>query len=116
MEEAVLKSSMQRCQSDLKSGVMDPGRKNFDFSRQISEKFRFSMAISKKLRSLQEFRFFETNFRFFQENFKKIQFFQEILKKFDFQATIAHSYFWANYSISLQKSPLSNLLPVHDKI
>jgi len=27
-----------------------------------------------------------------------------------------YSYFWVNYSIPLQMSPLSNILPVHDKI
>ena len=86
MEEAVLKSSMQRCQSDLKSGVMvDPGGKNFDFSRQISEKFRFSMAISKKFRTLDKFIVFETNFRFFQANFLKISIFTgKFSKNFDF--------------------------------
>src|SRR6218665_621588 len=28
-------------------------------------------------------------------------------------APLIYSYFWPNYSISLQKSPLSNILPVH---
>jgi len=39
-------------------------------------------------------------------------------KKFRFfrQKLAIDSYFWANYSISLQKSPLSNILPVHHKI
>src|SRR6218665_3186716 len=38
----------QRRQSGLKSGVVDPGQQNFDFSKQISEKFRFFQAISQK--------------------------------------------------------------------
>ena len=76
-------------------GLVDPGKKNrflqvilhtkIDFSRQISEKFRF-----------------------FGQFHKKIQ--------FPRQKLAIYSYFWANYSISLQKSPLSNILPVHDKI
>ena len=32
------------------------------------------------------------------------------------QKLAIYSYFWANYSISLQKSPLLNIVPVHDKI
>jgi len=70
-------------------------KKNFDFSRQIFEKFWF-----------------------FQANFRKISIFQAILKKFRFsrQKLLIYSYFWANnYSISLQKSPLSNV-SVYDKI
>ena len=43
-------------------GVMDPGQNNFDFSRQISEKFRF-----------------------FQANFRKISIFPgKLMKNFDF--------------------------------
>ena len=38
----------QRRQSGLKSGVVDLGQQNFDFSRQISEKFRCFQAISQK--------------------------------------------------------------------
>jgi len=30
-------------------GVVDPGQQNLDFSRQISEKFRFFQAISRKI-------------------------------------------------------------------
>src|SRR6218665_3980327 len=70
-------------------------RRNFDFSRQIFKKFRF-----------------------FQANFKKISIFSGNLKQIQFsrQKLLIYSYFWANYSISLQKSPLSNTFPVHDKI
>jgi len=40
----------QRRQSGLKSGgVVDLAQQNFDFSRQISEKFRFFQAISPKI-------------------------------------------------------------------
>src|SRR6218665_3538712 len=75
---------------------------------------------------------------FFQANFREISIFSgNLTKKFDFsrqifrkfrvfrqlkkigfsrQKLLIYSYFWANYSISLQKSPLSNILPVHDKI
>src|SRR6218665_3154355 len=65
--------------------------------------------------------------RFFQANFWKISTFSCIfLKNYDIlgikknrfsrQKLLIYSYFWANYSISLQKSSLSNILPVHDKI
>jgi len=68
--------------------------------------------------------------RFFNADFGKFQFFQAIKKNFDFYRQISekfrfdffrqklaiYSYFLANYSISLQKSPLSNILLVHDKI
>jgi len=60
---------------------------------------------------------------------KKIDFSRQIFENFDFfsgpftqkvwffrQKLVIYSYFWANYSISLQKSPLSNILPVHDKL
>ena len=77
MEEAVLKSSMQRCQSDLKSGVMDPGRKNFDFSRQISEKFRFSMAISKNFYLSKNLDFSRQISNFFKQILKKFNFFKK---------------------------------------
>src|SRR6218665_1652958 len=51
-------------------------------------------------------------------NFRKISIFQAILQKSSiFQAKMAiYSYFWANNSNSLRKSPLSNILPVHDKL
>src|SRR6218665_1942716 len=80
MEEAVLKSNMQRCQSDLKSGVMDPGRKNFDFSRKISEKFRFSMAISKNFYLSKNLDFSRQISNFFKQILKKFNFFKKLKK------------------------------------
>src|SRR6218665_3371775 len=57
-------------------------------------------------------------FRFFQANFRENSIFSDNFpKKFNFPGkTGIYSYFWANYSNFLQKSPLSNILPVHDKI
>ena len=51
-------------------------------------------------------------------NFRKISIFQAIFKKcrISRQKLAIYSYFLTNYSISLQKSPLSNIVPVHDKI
>ena len=44
-------------------------------------------------------------------------FFRKYYKiRFSRQKLLIYSDFWVNYSISLQKSPLSNILPVHDKI
>ena len=76
--------------------------KHFDVSCQISEKFWFGQAISQKM-------------SIFQEKISELPFFTQ---KISFiQTKLANcSYFWANYSIYLQNSPLSNLLPVHDKI
>ena len=51
--------------------------------------------------------------RFFQANSKKNIFFQAISQNLDLAI---YSNFWANYSISLQKSPLLDMLPVHDRI
>jgi len=79
-------SIVQRRQSGLKSGEVEDPGKKFDFSRQIFENFDFFQALSYK------------NFDFFM------------------QKLVIYSYFWANYSISLQNSPLSNILPVHDKL
>jgi len=62
--------------------VVDPGPQNFDFSRQISEKFRFSSG-----KFLKNFNFFKQiceKFRFFHVNFKKILIFSWQLKKIDF--------------------------------
>src|SRR6218665_33159 len=66
---------------------------------------------------------------FFSGNLKKaFDFSRQIFEKFRFlgaisqrisisrQKTVIYSYFWASYSISLQKSPLPNIPPVHDKI
>src|SRR6218665_2226322 len=99
-------------------GIVDPGQQNFDFSRQISEKFRFFQAILKKCR------FFQANFRkisiFSGKFFRNFDSFRQFFKKVRFsrQKLLIYSYmyFWTNYSISFQKSPLSNILPVHDKI
>jgi len=116
--------------------VVDPGQQNFDFSMQISEKFwffsrqfhkkfRFFRKISEKFRFLRQI--FKKN-RFFQANFWKIsnfsgkfwknfKFFRQFKKNPIFQAKLLiSSYFWVNYSISLQKSPLSNIFSVHDTI
>jgi len=57
--------------------------------------------------------------RFFHANFTKdFNFSGNFTKRFRFsrQRLAIYSNFWANYFISLQKSPLSNMLPVHDKI
>ena len=105
----------------LNRGVLEPDPKNFDFFRQISEKFLFFQVIA-----LQQIRFFEVNFRkttissgnftkknsIFPDKFPQISIFQEIL---NFKA-IYSDFLANNYSISLQKSPLSNILPVNDKI
>ena len=82
--------------------VVDQGQTNFDFSRQISKKFRFFPGK------------FSKNSDFFRQILKEIRFFQAISQKFRFsrQKLLTYSYFWANYSISLHKSPLSNILPV----
>jgi len=52
---------------------VDPGQQNLNFSRQISEKFRFFQAISKI--SIVTGKFLQ-NFDFFRQIFKKIRFFQ----------------------------------------
>jgi len=67
--------------------------------------------------------------RFVSGNFtKQLDFPGKFLKNFNFLGNFTknvdftvkklaiYSYFWANYFISLQKSPLSNILPVHNKI
>src|SRR6218665_3616458 len=86
-------------------GVVDPGKKN----RFLQANFR-KISISSGN--------FTKKFRFFQANFRKISISQEILKRFRIsrQKLAIYSYFLANYSIYLQKSPLSNILPVHDKM
>src|SRR6218665_886615 len=101
--------------------------KKFQFCRKISEKFRFFQAIiftknrflgqiSEKVRFLQVI---SQKISIFQGKFpKNIDFFRQFPKKSIFQANICYLplFLYANYSISLQKSPLSNILPVHDKI
>jgi len=108
-------SCLQRRQSDLKAGRRG--------SR--STKFRFFRANFREISifsgNFTKFRFFKANFekfRFFQANFWRISIFFRQFKKnrFSRQNLLIFSYFWENYSISLQKPPLSNILPVHDKI
>ena len=77
--------------------------KKFDFSKQIFEKFIFSRQI----------------FNLFRQIFEFFYIFSSILKQMlIFQAKIAHLQLLLVklYSIYLQKSPLSDILPVHDKI
>src|SRR6218665_2934439 len=73
-------------------GVVYPGQNNFDFYRQISEKFQFFQAILQK------------NIEFCRQISENSDFFRQ-LKKFDFPSKklSIYSYLWANYSISLQK-------------
>src|SRR6218665_123699 len=99
--------NFERRQSGLKSGGSWIRVKKFRFSRKITEKFRFFQAI-----------IFTKN-RFFRSNFRKISIFSgNFTKKFRLskQKLAIYSYFCANYSISLKKSPLSNILPIHHKI
>jgi len=90
---------------DKKKSIF-PGKflRNFDFPA-ISQ--QLSIFPSK----------FSKNFDFFRQIFEKFRYFLAILKEIRFsrQKLLIYSYFWANYYISLQKSPLSNILPVHDK-
>src|SRR6218665_1448300 len=61
--------------------IVDPGQQNFDFSGQISEKFRFFQVIS------QNFDFSRQilkNFDFSRQIFEEFQFFSGNLKKIDF--------------------------------
>jgi len=117
---------------------VDPSQRNFDFSRQIFEKFRFFQANFRKIsiflkQIFEKLRFFEADFKeistfqanskkfdFCKQIFEKIRFFRQLLETFRFsrQKLLIYSYryFWTNYSASLQRSPLSNILPVHDKI
>ena len=125
--------------------VVDPGQQNFDFSNKFSRNFIFFRQFLTKIRFSRQifkrFLFFQAhfwkisifpgnfliNFDFSMDNFDKFRFPRQIfenfrffsgnLKKSIFQAKLAiYSCFWAHYSISLQKSPLSNILPVHDKV
>src|SRR6218665_4151307 len=99
-------SGFQRCQSGLKSGG-SAWVKKFRFSREIFEKCRFFQAVLQT-----------KNIDFSRQLFEKFRFFRQFHKKFRFsrKELAIYSYFWANYSISLQTSPLSNIPPVHDKI
>src|SRR6218665_50613 len=73
-------------------GGRGSGSKNFDFYRQISEKFQFFQAILQK--NIEFCRQISENFDFFRQ-----------LKKFDFPSKkfSIYSNLWANYSIYLQK-------------
>jgi len=108
--------SWQRCQSGLKSGVVDPGQQNFGFSGKFLRNFDFFRQFHKNLQ------FSQANVwknSIFQANFWNISNFAGKFKKsidFSRQKLLIYSNFWANYSTSLQKSPLSNILPVHDII
>jgi len=57
-----------------KLGVVDPGQQSFDFSRQISKKFRFVQAILQKISI------------FSKQILKKFRFLQAILKKINFSS------------------------------
>src|SRR6218665_34014 len=98
--------SLQRRQSGLKSGgVVDPGQKISLFTGKFPKNFDFFRQFHKS--------------RFFQANFRKISIFSgNFITNLDFpgKKLDIYSYFWENYSISRQKSPLSKILPVHDKI
>src|SRR6218665_3281890 len=100
--------------------------KKIRFSRQIYEKFQFFQAISQKIR------FFQANFReisTFSSNFTKNSIFpgkfsknsdisRQFFKNFDFPGkTCSFTAISGQISlIALQKSPLSNILPIHNKI
>src|SRR6218665_2756525 len=97
--------------------------KKTHFSRQIFEKFRFfqenlrqiSVFPGKFLKSFDFSRQILKNFDFLREIFEKFRFFQAILKEFDFPGkTCSFTATFELFYISLQKSPLLNMLPVHD--
>src|SRR6218665_1810058 len=73
-------------------GVVDPGKKKFDFSRQISEKFRFFPTISQKLRFSRQ----------------KLAISSNVWANYSISPQKS--------PLSPQKSPLSNIFPVHDQI
>src|SRR6218665_1941244 len=65
------------------------------------------------------YRQFRKKIRLFRANFRKISIFlRQFHKKFRFfrQKFAIYSYSWVNHSISFQKSPFSNILPVHDNL
>jgi len=105
-------------------GVVDPSEEVFDFSRQIFEKFPcLSCNFTKEIDFSRQVFNFSGNFpkfSIFLGKFPKdFDFFSRFKKTPIFQTKFAHfplAYFWPGYSISLQKSPLSNILLVHDKI
>src|SRR6218665_1842664 len=83
--------------------VVDPGQQNFNFSRQISEKFRFFQTISRKIsifsgKFLKNFNFsgkIVKNFDSFPAKFQKILISSGNFKKFPFsrQKLLIYSYF-----------------------
>src|SRR6218665_1762578 len=80
-------------------------QKNFDFPGKFPKNVNFLRQFHKT-----KFDFpgkFTKNFDFFRQFHKNI--------RFSRQKLAIYSFFWANYSISLQKSPLSNILRVHNK-
>src|SRR6218665_2653150 len=115
----ILLLRLQRRQCGLKSGgywirvnkiSIFSGKfpRNFDFFRQL-KKIDFRRETFKKLL------FFQENLIFSGKFLKNFNFFRQFVKKklISRQKFLIYSYFWANYSISLQKSPLLNILPVH---
>ena len=82
---------------------MGPSQKYIDLSRQISKKIRFTRQIDEKCRFN-----YRQNFRM---TFYSHLFQNDRLSRQNLPFT---AIFWANYSISLEKSSLSNILPVHD--
>src|SRR6218665_623830 len=73
---------------------------------------KISISTGKFPKNLNFFRQFYKRISSFAGKFPKILIFSGN-KKIDFpsQKKSIYSYLWANYSISLQKSPLSNILP-----
>src|SRR6218665_1808272 len=105
--------------------------KKFDFLLNFPKKFRYFEAISEKINIsgqifdfLKKFQVISQKFLIFHGKFPKtFDFLGDFTEIFDFRFArkklVIYSYFWPNYCISLQKSPLSNILPVqcvHDKI
>src|SRR6218665_34538 len=119
LDDATEKSGegeQQRRQSGLKSGGRGSGSKNFDFYRQISEKFRFFQAILQK--NIEFSRQISENFDFVRQ-FKKIDF---PSKNWPFTATSGqiillllkshHFRIYFLYIIGLRYNNISR--PVHD--
>jgi len=96
---------------------VNPGQQNFEFPSKFPRNFDFSGNFTKNI----DFDFagkFLKNVNFSGKFFKNFDF-SGNLKQFRFsrQKLLIYSYFWTIFSISLQKSPLSNILisrPVHD--
>jgi len=81
--------------------VVVPGKKMSIFQANF-QKISIFQAISQR----------KFNFDLSRQISKKCRFFQTISPNFSFKTKLAiYSCFWANYSISLQKSPLLNILP-----